>query len=679
MTLRMPQMMRHCFAAAMIGLTAPAAWAGVHGLVVGVSDYEFLDADLRGPANDVRLVSRMLLARGAEPGAITVLAAADVELDDGLSVAGAPRRAAILTALDALAATAGPDDTVVFYFSGHGSQMPDASGDEAGGYDEILLPADAKNWKGAIGGVENALIDDELAVKMQAILDTGADLVAILDACHSATGFRALPDGAASAARYVDPATLGVPDAVAGDGEGGQIAPPLTGNFVFLYSSQSDQRSFEYPVGDRTDPGNWYGDFTGALMPILSTANGASWSQALLATVDGMAKNGPAAQTPDAEGPLLNAPLFGTADIAPPVWRTKSRSLSAGLLDGIEPGAQMAIYSDATTTGDPLIVTVATANAANATLERTPGMPAEGFAKLHRPALPAPLKLGQPVVMADSNVGDLGTMLQTLVANLDGITITQDGAPDFVPVFTEGTLALAGRDGVLDGAGPGASPRLAANADNAQMAEFLDRAIRTHRLRRALKAAEGSGTTGFAMPGAALKTTLAHVPVTGTDGACGDPGPETAVSGQVRASACDQLWVTIQNNSKTARDITILYIDRDFRITPIYPDATLSNRIGFGETEEIGLQISNPSGLSGQEELVILAAPAIQGAPRTVLTALADPVQMRAMPADTPALGQWLMAAADPETKSRAFSFGGALPSLEVTRFRITLVPASAK
>ena len=682
MSLLLPILARRLSAAACLCLTALAAPAEVRGLVIGVSDYEYLDADLRGPANDVGLVSSMLLARGATPASLTILAAPDVRLAEGLRVAEAPRRAAILAALDRLAAELTAEDTVVFYFSGHGSQMPDASGDEAGGYDEILLPSDAKNWKGAIGGVENALIDDELALKMQAILDTGAELVAILDACHSATGFRALNDPAVSAARYIDPAALGVPGAVAGDSEPGRIAPPLEGRFVFLYSSQSDQRSFEYPLGDPADPHSWYGDFTRALMPVLGGAPGLSWSQALMAAVDGMAKDGPAAQTPDAEGPLLEEAVFGAAAPPAPVWPTEGATLRAGLLNGIAAGAQVAVHADAAATGEPVLAEVTEAKAASATLARTPGLPASGYAKLHRPALPAPLRLGAPVMAEGARPGDLPALLEELTAGLDGITPAGGVAPDLVPVFTGTTLALAGRDGVLDGLGAGSSPRLAPDAGRPEMAAFLDRAVRTHRLRRALAAAEGGGQAAFALPGTVLKVELTHVDVPGGDAACGTPGAETTVAGEARASACDQLWLSVANNSKTARDITVLYIDRDFGVTAIYPDAALSNRLNFGETEEIGVLITNRADVPGQEELVVLSAPAAQGAPRTVLTALADPVQMRDLregAPDMPALEQWLFAAADPEIRMRNFSFRGALPALEVTRFRITLVPTGTR
>ena len=114
-------------------------------------------------------------------------------------------------------------------------------------------------------------------------------------------------------------------------------------------------------------------------------------------------------------------------------------------------------------------------------------------------------------------------------------------------------------------------------------------------------------------------------------------------------------------------------------MTAIYPDAALSNRLNFGETEEIGVLITNRADVPGQEELVVLSAPAAQGAPRTVLTALADPVQMRDLregAPDMPALEQWLFAAADPENRMRNFSFRGALPALE--ELNLLGIPASA-
>lgn len=100
----------------------------------------------------------------------------------------------ILLALDKLAAKAVAGDIVYFHFSGHGQQIQDDNGDEADGYDEALIPYDAKgsydpvSYKG-----EKHLRDDELGEKLNAIrLKIGAEgaLLVLLDACHSGTATR---------------------------------------------------------------------------------------------------------------------------------------------------------------------------------------------------------------------------------------------------------------------------------------------------------------------------------------------------------------------------------------------------------------------------------------------------------------------------------------------------------
>jgi hypothetical protein len=291
-------------------LVAAGFWgpvqAEVRAVLVGVSDYLLLDADLKGPGADVGLVAEVLMARGVAASQIVTLA----------SGAAQPDRAGIMAALDAVAARSGPGDTVVFYFSGHGGQAPDASGDEGGGWDEILLPSDAAGWKGSIGAVENAILDDELQVWAQGLLSRGVQVVGLIDACHSDTGFRAA--GGVGVARGLGAEALGIP----GEAVSGLAGPELSGDFVFLYSSQSDQRSFEVPVG--TD-GLWHGAFTLALAEVLRTAPGASWAQVLTATSTAMLQ-GPVPQQPGGEGPLLQAAVFGQTDFCRgwpkgPRWR----------------------------------------------------------------------------------------------------------------------------------------------------------------------------------------------------------------------------------------------------------------------------------------------------------------------------------------------------------------------
>jgi len=90
----------------------------------------------------------------------------------------------ILKALEMLVYGAKAGDRLVFQYSGHGSQVPDTSGDESDKRDEILCPVDL-DWK------ENVIRDDDLN-KIFAALDDGVHLEVFLDSCHSGTALRAL-------------------------------------------------------------------------------------------------------------------------------------------------------------------------------------------------------------------------------------------------------------------------------------------------------------------------------------------------------------------------------------------------------------------------------------------------------------------------------------------------------
>ena len=89
-------------------------------------------ADLKGPGPDVALMAGVLLGRGIAPTSITALTTSPGMVPDAIATA-APTRAAILDAMAQAGAASGPGDTVLFYFSGHGSQAPDQDGDEPGG------------------------------------------------------------------------------------------------------------------------------------------------------------------------------------------------------------------------------------------------------------------------------------------------------------------------------------------------------------------------------------------------------------------------------------------------------------------------------------------------------------------------------------------------------------------
>lgn len=135
-------------------------------------------SNLDGAVNDVRLMGDLLVAlQGFDRRDI-------VTLTDQQAT-----RAAIMQAIDRhLLAPAKKDDILFFYYSGHGSQVRNTRSTEDDRLDESLVPADSR-----IGAPD--IRDKELRTAFNRILDRGARLTVVLDACHSGSGARGLDGG----------------------------------------------------------------------------------------------------------------------------------------------------------------------------------------------------------------------------------------------------------------------------------------------------------------------------------------------------------------------------------------------------------------------------------------------------------------------------------------------------
>lgn len=132
------------------------------GLCVGIN-YTGTSNELPDCVKDANDVAECLLARGFE---VTTL------LD------GAATATAILGSLRAMIAKAQYGDLAVFTYSGHGSWVPDQSGDEPDGRDEIICPADIMSG--------NFISDDQLH-EVFSDRHRGARIVFLSDSCHSGT------------------------------------------------------------------------------------------------------------------------------------------------------------------------------------------------------------------------------------------------------------------------------------------------------------------------------------------------------------------------------------------------------------------------------------------------------------------------------------------------------------
>lgn len=240
---------RTWIAALFICLNVPAYAIGHHALLVGINDYSasrlaapLTDAEperyipnLDGTVNDVQLMRELLVALyGFMPADIAVLTDQQAT------------RGAILRALTAqLVATAKKDDIVVFYFSGHGSQVRNSLSPELDRLDESLLPADSR-----LGARD--IRDKELLRIFNQILDRGARLTIILDTCHSGSGARGLDGGLP--ARGVQPDLRDVADPFTAP------APEERGALVL-----SATRDLDLAFEMLDDRGNIRGAFTWAL------------------------------------------------------------------------------------------------------------------------------------------------------------------------------------------------------------------------------------------------------------------------------------------------------------------------------------------------------------------------------------------------------------------------------
>jgi metacaspase-1 len=278
-------------------------------LLIGINDYAPVGAggpDLRGCVNDVRDMANTLSVLGivpANPATMHIVTNARAT------------RAAIINGFKWLIDGTKKGDVLVFYYSGHGSQVADTSGDELDRKDETICPHDY-----ATAGM---IKDDDFRVLL-AGLPAGVNLDIILDSCHSGTGTRELaimetaPKELSVTYRYVEPpidwgffldATPALPTRgiLMPGGTGGArdavIVPGL--NHVLWAGCRDNQTSGEGLIN-----GVVRGFFTYHFCKVLRGAGVSITRRRLDAQVTANLKN--AGQTPQLEGTLasMNEKVF---------------------------------------------------------------------------------------------------------------------------------------------------------------------------------------------------------------------------------------------------------------------------------------------------------------------------------------------------------------------------------
>lgn len=136
--------------------------------------YKNTPYELKGCINDVNCMKYLLTTRFNFPeDSIVTLTE---EENDSKRI---PTKRNIQRWMSWLVKDCQPGDSLVFHYSGHGSQQKDYTGHEVDGYDETLLPLDFET--------AGMIVDNDINDTLVKPLPPGARLHAIIDACHSGT------------------------------------------------------------------------------------------------------------------------------------------------------------------------------------------------------------------------------------------------------------------------------------------------------------------------------------------------------------------------------------------------------------------------------------------------------------------------------------------------------------
>jgi len=172
-----PKSRKNLLAACALGVTAwlhpTFANAESRALLIGIGEYQDSRANLPGIDLDINIARKLAGKLGYRDSQIRVLSNQQVTREN------------IIREFKEMAQTVTSSDKVFIYYSGHGTQVQDTSGDEDDGYDEALTLYN-------LGSGEDfgVLIDDDINSLLRSLPSKNTTLM--VDACCSGTAVKSL-------------------------------------------------------------------------------------------------------------------------------------------------------------------------------------------------------------------------------------------------------------------------------------------------------------------------------------------------------------------------------------------------------------------------------------------------------------------------------------------------------
>jgi len=307
-------------------------------LLVGCTKYDSRGiTPLRGPANDVKLLRKLLVEKYGFPNdsrAIVILSEEEGERNAQLR----PTRANILREFGNLAQTVEPDSQVVVLLSGHGGRTPDndvPGQDEVDGYDEVFCPCDVELQE-ATGAVEqNGIVDDEVQAWLE-LMARHAHVWLISDSCHTGTLTRSTGD-VARGIGDIETTRSGAHNELPERHEGPK------GGVTAFYAAPPTLKTF-----DTTFDGVPHGLFTYTLCKVMAVSDPRTltYRSLIQGVYDEYVKNRRTTPTPQMEGEHKDMVVLGKAELPNSAIRITAASdgyqINAGRLHGLMPGSILA-------------------------------------------------------------------------------------------------------------------------------------------------------------------------------------------------------------------------------------------------------------------------------------------------------------------------------------------------